>query len=153
MNEAWFWAHVDKTGDCWLWTGWRNRRGYGQFYRRGQRPSRSLYAHRVSWELHNGAIPPGLFVCHHRDNPPCVNPAHIFIGTIRDNHVDMVRKGRQPRGETSSSAKLAASQVRQIREQLAAGVSHRRLAARYGVTQPAISLIGTGKTWRHLAAA
>jgi hypothetical protein len=85
-----FWGRVDRSGDCWLWTGWRQANGYG-----GLRVKRQAhYAHRVAWTLVNGPIPDGLFVCHHCDNRPCVRPDHLFLGTARDNTRDSIAKGR-----------------------------------------------------------
>jgi HNH endonuclease len=82
-------SHVD---GCWNWVG-SKRNGYGVI----RKYRLYYYAHRVAWELTNGAIPSGLFVCHHCDNPPCVNPAHLFLGTHADNMRDKTDKGRIPR--------------------------------------------------------
>ena len=94
-----FWEKVRKGGGCWLWTGNRHRRGYGILgLRREGKRTISAKAHRLSWEIHNGPIPAGMVVCHHCDNPPCVNPSHLFLGTQVDNIRDMVAKGRQRSG-------------------------------------------------------
>ena len=97
--EERFWEKVNKNGPihpllgtpCWLWTGSRNDAGYGKIGNEGE----SAYAHRVSYELRYGPLSDGLFVLHKCDNPPCVNPNHLFAGTALDNHLDMVQKGRQ----------------------------------------------------------
>lgn len=85
-----FWAKVDKSGDCWLWTGHKGSSGYGIFWIQ-RRPTQ---AHRLAYELSIGPIPHGLFACHHCDNPPCVRPAHLFLGTAKDNYWDARTKGR-----------------------------------------------------------
>ncbi len=109
-----FWENVEKpSGDgCWVWTGHRvaHRGGYGIFKLRGNRPMR---AHRYSYELAHGPIDdPRLFVCHHCDNPMCVRPEHLFLGTAKDNHDDMVRKGRHARGPKLSAAVRASRERR-----------------------------------------
>jgi hypothetical protein len=89
--EVRFWDFVEKTSECWIWTGGNTPRGYGIFCPTG---SKKMYSHRFSYELHIGRIPNGMFVCHACDNPACIRPDHLFLGTARDNTMDMVTKGR-----------------------------------------------------------
>lgn len=93
-----FWGQVDKSTACWEWTGDIGISGYGYFYLKGQGKLRGKRwsAHRLSWALVHGVICDGLFACHHCDNRKCVNPAHLFLGTTKDNLIDMVNKGRSP---------------------------------------------------------
>lgn len=88
--EQRFWNKVQKTDGCWIWTGYRNKAGYGMF----MMPDRVHLAHRVAWMFAYGAIPEGMQVCHHCDNPACVRPDMLFLGTNADNQRDSVRKGR-----------------------------------------------------------
>jgi len=89
-----FWDKVDKTGECWLWTGAR-RRAYGYV---GNGKGKVVDAQRLAWEITFGEIPEGLYVLHKCDNPQCVRPSHLFLGTARDNTLDMVAKGRHKGG-------------------------------------------------------
>jgi HNH endonuclease len=150
-----FWSKVlvgDGPTSCWLWTGNRDSHGYGTLSktRRGKR----LKAHRVSWMIHHGPIPEGLAVCHNcpgGDNPLCVRPDHLFLGTPRANMLDAVTKGQMPRGERSGSAKLTTQQVLDIRHRYAEGtVTQPQLAKEHNVTNSLISMIITRKRWSHI---
>ena len=103
-----FWAKVTKSETCWLWTAATTKAGYGYLMNNERRVTT---AHRLSWELHFGPIPDGLFVCHHCDNPPCVRPTHLFLGTVRDNAIDAANKGRL-RSQKAKRARLAAEALR-----------------------------------------
>jgi hypothetical protein len=150
-----FWAKVDKHGadDCWLWTGAIGNSGYGSLLRQGRQSPRVL-AHRLSYELANGPIPDGFFVCHNcpgGDNKRCVNPQHLFLGTPQENTDDAVMKGQQPRGERMRKSPLTDNAIRTIRARYAAGgVTQDTLAQEHGVTRSNISVIIARKTWRHI---
>lgn len=173
-----FWARVNKSGPtvrpelgpCWMWDGGRNRAGYGQF---SNTLISSQMAHRYSWTLTYGPIPDALFVLHHCDNPPCVNPGHLFLGTKSDNARDMLSKGRQilqvhperaargadnghythpertPKGERHPLAKITEAQVHQIRELRKQGLFQREVAAALGIKRSMVSDV-LNRTWRHL---
>ena len=94
--EERFWEKVDKSGECWLWIGFRDRDGYGKMGigSKADNSARKEYSNRLSWQIHFGEIPKGMCVCHKCDNPSCVKPDHLFLGTRKDNTQDMIRKGR-----------------------------------------------------------
>lgn len=147
-----FWAKADRTGGgCWLWTGQRLPRP-GHEYGRLSYGGRAWAAHRLAWTLEHGPIPGGMHVLHRCDNPPCVNPAHLFLGTNADNVADREAKGRRhaPRGEAHPRARLTIDQVREI----LATPDERPcvLGRRYGVDSSAITSIRKGRSWRHAAA-
>lgn len=141
-DEERFWSHVDKTDGCWVWTGPRFSNGYGIFNSgsKTDKTKRALLAHRVSYGWANGPIPPGMFCCHACDNPPCVRPDHLFLGTPAENSADKVRKGRSVTPDRTMArngrAKLTIESVRAIRERyVAGGISARALGAEYGVSE------------------
>jgi len=132
--------------DCWEWPAGRTSAGYG-ITRIRKRP---VYAHRWSWEQTNGPIPVGMFVLHHCDNPPCVRPSHLFLGTNQDNRRDAMSKGRgsQPPhyyGEQHHNHRLTLAQARAIKQDRRI---LREVAATYGVSIPTVHSIRAGKTWR-----
>lgn len=155
--EERFWEKVDKPSSedaCWLWTGSTVPFGYGQIGVVTDGVYRPIHAHRVSWELHNGPIPDGMVICHSCDNPPCVNPKHLFLGTSADNNADAWAKGRAKTPFVAGShyhAKLTEAQVIEIRQRYSAGgVLRRELAAEYGVSLGCIASVVSGRNWHYL---
>ena len=140
-------AHINKDcrDGCWIWTACVTHNGYGVLKVDG----RGRRAHRIMWEIVNGPIPDGMCVLHKCDNPSCVNPAHLFVGTTADNNRDAQQKGRIARGERQHIAKLDADDVRSIRR-LHPGISIRRLAIQYGVAKRTIRHVINLTTWRHI---
>ena len=148
-----FWLKVDVRGpnDCWPWKASRYSNGYGGIGLGGKDAGKGL-AHRVSWEIHFGPITDGMLVCHKCDNPACVNPAHLFIGTQKDNMADCGRKGRLSGGslpgEKNPNSKLTKPQADDIRRRYSrGGVFQKDLAAEYGITQAQVSYIVLRKSW------
>lgn len=144
-----FWQKVRIAGpnECWIWTAaiFDDRGGYGAF----RIDDATLRAHRVAWSFKHGPIPNGMDVLHRCDNPPCVNDAHLFLGTNADNMADRDRKGRVCHGENHSCAKLTPVQVDAILASPALPVGV--LAVLYGVAHSTISRIRHGRAWRRAA--
>ena len=134
-----FWANVVHEGDCWVWRGGRDADGYGYLKVSGKQ----VRAHRFAYEMYRGAAPGPMFVCHTCDNPPCVNPSHLFLGTAIDNARDAAGKGRMARliGEANPRS-LPRSVVVAV---AAAPGSQREVARRLGVAQATVSRIRAGK--------
>lgn len=129
---------------CWPWPGNKNRNGYGLIKRDGKQVS----AHRVSYAAFVGPIPPGLNVLHACDNPSCVNPDHLHLGTHEDNVKERVLHNRSARGSRIRQSRLTEDQVREIRKMYALTLCTQKwLATRYGVKQNTISAVITRKTW------
>jgi len=154
-----FWAKVDKdSADCWIWTGSKRNKGYGAFVWYDGGDVVQGRAHRFSYELHYGKIPDGLCVLHKCDNPSCVNPEHLFIGTKADNNRDMHNKGRAVRGGTYSrkyqrgeshhNSKLTSAIVADLRKDRAGGMSFGRMAKKYSISIGHAYRVATGQAWR-----
>lgn len=148
-----FWSKVEVGlhDQCWEWIGGTNSGGYGMFYVDG----RICRAHRVVYELIRGPIPEDLCVCHHCDNPGCVNPAHLFLGTHMDNMIDRGRKGRASggalHGEKHSNAKLTEADVRTIRRVYRNGDStQQEIADVFGISHNHVSSIVNRLRWDHV---
>lgn len=165
-----FWGKVDKESSaifyngtrCWEWIGAKNKSGYGHYWVRHKKTN--WKSHRASWNIHYGEIPDNLLVCHHCDNPSCINPIHLFLGTSKDNALDRESKhrngskpGRRKRpetiqyGERSPNHKLTKKQVAEIRQlykPLVRGWGHQSLANKYGVAKSTIAAVVRGKNWK-----
>ena len=147
-----FWAMVEPIpfAGCWLWMGGYSSQGYGVYALHGKQ----YLAHRLAHQLTTGIPPDGLCVCHRCDVRECINPQHLFLGTIADNINDMWAKGRGAptgaRGERAARSKLTSADVLAVREKLANGVSLVDIAREFGVTRRNIAHIKLGKTWAHL---
>jgi len=145
-----FWTHV-KVGSegCWGWIGMTHGRGgYGLIEDRGVR----YLANRVAWLLKTRSDPGHLCVLHRCDNPPCVRPSHLFLGTFEDNMRDRIRKGRTVavKGSEHFRAKLKESDIPAIRRMLANGISLRKIGERFGVHKETIRAVSVGITWSHI---
>ncbi len=139
-----FFERVKKTDGCWNWIGTLNSSGYGLILVN----YKTIRAHRFSWELHNGKITGGLYVLHKCDNPRCVNPDHLFLGTQSDNHADMHAKKRnnQPKGSKSGMAKLDERSVSMIRK---GGHTDSFFAKKFNVSRETIAY-ARKRGWRHV---
>lgn len=155
-NEK-FWKKTNKRSDdeCWEWAGQKDKDGYGVLSSSildGK--IKRLRAHRYSWKMNFGDIPSGMFVCHKCDNPSCVNPKHLFLGTPKDNTQDMLKKGRRPnttgtRGEDHPKAKLTWEKVRLIRKlYLSSNYTNRELGKRFEIGDRQIGYIVRNETWK-----
>jgi len=141
-----FWDKVNKTDDCWIWTAAIDDGGYGHFWLNNKIEK----AHRVSWIIHNGPIQDDkLRVCHKCDNPPCVRPDHLFLGTDKDNSRDCIDKGRRLHliGENATNVKLTDQEVEKIRNMyLTKQYTQRELGSLFGVSQSQIYMIVNNKS-------
>jgi hypothetical protein len=163
LDETWngtfvkrFWAKVQikERDDCWPWTGATMGYGYGHISKNGRSHGHEV-AHRAMWKIKFGPIPEGFQVLHKCDNPICVNPSHLFLGTTKDNIQDCLKKNRhrhgQLPGETNPNVKLNQKQVLEIRERYSkGGVYQYELAKEYMVTSSQVSSIIRRESWSHI---
>lgn len=151
-----FLKKIKKTPNCWEWKAQKNIQGYGLLWFRegGRRFFRK--AHRLMWELENGEIEKGKYICHSCDNPGCVRPSHLFIGTANDNNQDKIKKGRNFNLSRASHpmAKLTEAQVSEIRNAKASATKRfwgaKDLAYRLGISYPHLCKIAKGSSWKFL---
>ena len=157
-----FWSKVEKTPTCWNWTASKRAKGYGAFVWADE--SGAIIqgrAHRFSWEIINGPIPAGLCILHRCDNPRCVNPEHLFIGTKADNNADMLAKGRRvkggvkcgsagkwPRAEKHPNARLDWDSIALIRQDRDNGLSFSKISNKYNVTISTAYKICKNLSWK-----
>jgi len=148
FQDRTFFERTDRSSlfGCWEWTGGRLAKGYGVLHRN----KRLVLAHRRAYTLAVGPIPAGKMILHSCDNPPCVNPAHLRPGTVRDNARDAVERGRLTPptsvGSANAAAKLTEVQVRNIRRLYSKGAGG-RLADQFGVSRSTVCRIAKGKAW------
>ncbi|WP_226623135.1 HNH endonuclease [Brucella anthropi] len=145
-----FWRRVDVRGpdECWPWTGYVSAKGYGRLRVGG----RTTHAHRLAFSLtHKRTLGVKEVVCHHCDNPPCCNPAHLFVGSVADNNRDKAQKGRartaRRPGAANPNARLSQADVIDIRSRIARGETNMAISRDYPVSHSMISRIKTGKAW------
>lgn len=151
-----FWPKVLVADDdsCWLWIGAREDNNYGIMHielpkQNGVRKRRTVLAHRASFELHYG--PPGeAHVLHECDNPPCVNPLHLFLGDDNDNVQDKIRKGRDLRGSRHQNSKLTEEIVREARRLYKSGMEIKAIAKKFGVCDSTMHPVVKGTAWVHV---
>lgn len=134
-----FWAKVDKTDSCWLWTGCKSPRGYGVVGVGGK----AQRAHRFSWTLHNGPIPNGMVVMHTCDTPLCVNPSHLKLGSQKDNILDAARKGRL-------DSYLTPDVVLEMRRLHAEGVTPTAISKKFNVPVGNVRCVVYRQSWKHV---
>ena len=147
-----FWkkCKINNENDCWEWQSEKTGKGYGRFNVSINNKIKHFKAHRISYELCVGTIPPEMMVCHHCDNPCCVNPEHLFLGTNTDNIADMMKKNRQRKGENHGRNKLSLDEVLYIKKYPKYHGSGVKLAEQFGVSATTIFQIRNDKRWKFL---
>ncbi len=141
--------NYEEVNGCWNWKKYKNSLGYGIINVKGK----IHLAHRISWQIFKGEIPESLLICHTCDNPSCINPNHLWMGTNKENQEDMFKKNRSRhvRGDDHSSSKLDSEKVKKIRSlSKPRYYTAKRLAEEFKVSEVTIHNIIYGRTWRHL---
>lgn len=142
---------VDEITGCWNWTGSLFDGGYGVFKCRNLNNNVPMNASRASWIIHHGFPEGRLWVLHRCDNPACCNPGHLFLGSYKDNVIDMVEKGRNSHGSGRPASKLKESDIPEIRTLLTSGETQKDVAKLYGVSWHTIQKIWLGAAWKHVS--
>ena len=147
-----FMSKIIKCGECWIWKGKKDKDRYGQFYLKTNGKEKGIRPHRFSYMLYKGQIESGLLVCHSCDNPACVNPDHLFLGTQKDNIQDALKKKRMlgPKGEKQWNAKFKDQDIRNIRKMKNEGYNGNQIAKMYQVERRVIYDILKNITWKHV---
>ena len=135
----------DVEENCWLWSGKKNRWGYGKQKIGGK----EYIASRLSWYIHNGKDPKSLEVCHRCNNPSCVNPKHLYLGTHAENLRDAGIDGLMPRGSKNPGSKLTEDQVDELKRLSKSGMSSRKLSLLFPITPRSIRRIVSGARWKY----
>ena len=151
--NPWFWSHVDKSAgldECWIWTGGKDKDGYGKFAYGPHSARTHIRAHAYSFEISHGSRG-GLYVLHRCDVRACCNPAHLFVGTAKENYDDARSKGRNTRGERVGSVRFTEEDVRRIRAEAANGRRGRAIAREIGCSTHAVYAVIHRETWAHIA--
>lgn len=146
LGERFYDRILENANGCWIWQRGLDKNGYG----RSSINRKGVQAHRVSWVIHKGKIPDGMQVLHRCDNPPCVNPEHLFLGNNADNMTDKMKKNRQTRGHDVNTSKINASDVFRIRGLLSEGWSGRKISKLLGLKDHHVYDIKNGRSWRWL---
>lgn len=147
-----FWKYVTPgdTNDCWIWQGSKCRDGYGQMKMTNDGIESTRRATAVSLELHGVNVPKGSMVMHTCDNPPCVNPNHLRVGTAKENNLDRSLKGRWRGRQTKRGVPLTSEEVREIRSRYSQGFSPNSIAASFGISASNVRSIKNRRTWKHI---